>query len=518
MTDAPDPPTESQKDMPFRVLRNALGDGLPARIGRLSLPGRRPIETPNFIAVASRGVVPHLTPDNVMRHTSFGGAHIALEDFLGKKDPAILQVPPSQSKVLHSFTAFPQHLATILGPRRCPAVRTPAGNGSKYLTIWTSTGAASLNITDYATYVEKLQPDIAVGPADLFHTSTTPPSKKLLRMAERTDEWMDQFLLDGRSDRMRDANISIFAPVLNAPYPMQWQYLNSLTEDHAEHLSGLAVYGVDILPELLENHKSLGPLPRLSMQLPGSPHDVLAQVAAGIDICTIPFVNIASDAGVAFAFQFPPPAAATAATPLPLGINMWSPDHAISLSPFVEGCPCYACTKHHRAYVHHLLQANEMLAWTLLQIHNHHVMSTFFESIRSVLETPPGGASFQECVRSFAAAYEAEIPLGTGTRPRARGYHFKSEAGQGKANAPKWEKYDVTEETKSSGGSGGEKTETGGDVEGGVAANESNPDGATQLDDVAETPLVPDVSSLELDAKGSAKSEGNEGERDRRGA
>ncbi|ROT39270.1 tRNA-guanine transglycosylase [Sodiomyces alkalinus F11] len=460
--------------MPFRVLKDALTDGLAARLGRLSLPRRRPIETPNFIAVASRGVVPHLTPDNITRHTSFGGAHMALEDFLDKKEPAILNVPPSQSKVLHSFTAFPQHLATVLGPRRCPPVRTPSGNGSKSLTIWTSNGGASLTIAEYATYVEKLQPDIAVGPADLFHTSPT-PSKKLVRMAERTEDWMDQFLLDGhgRPDRLRDADVAIFAPVLSAPYPIQWQYLNSLAEDHAGHLSGLALYGVDILPEVTENHESLVPLARLSMQLPPSPQDVLAQVAAGIDVCTIPFVNSASDAGVALAFQFPPPVAGVAgdlqgpgvtaatATPRPLGIDMWSPDHVTSPSPFVEGCPCYACTKHHRAYVHHLLRAHEMLAWTLLQIHNHHVLSAFFESIRCVLETAPG-AAFREYVRSFADTYESEIPLGTGTRPRVRGYHFKSEGGEGKANTPRWEKYDENAQLTTA-SNAHNQTENGGD-------------------------------------------------------
>lgn len=263
-------------------------------------------------------------------------------------------------------------------------------------------------------------------------------------MAERTDDWMNQFLgLDGRADKLRAAGVSVFAPVLNTPYPLQWQYLNSLAEDHAGRLSGLAVYGVDVLRELLEEHEALEPLPRLSMQFPASPHDVLAQIAAGIDMCTIPFINDASDAGVVLDFQFPPPAAAAAA-PRPLGINMWSSDHLVSFTPFVEGCPCYACKRHNRAYVRHLLEVNEMLAWILLQIHNHHVMSTFFESIRSVLETSTA-ASFREHVRSFAAAYEAEIPQGTGTRPRTRGYHFKSEAGQGKANAPKWEKYDVTE-------------------------------------------------------------------------
>jgi queuine tRNA-ribosyltransferase accessory subunit len=51
-----------------------------ARLGQISLKGRKPIETPDFLAITSRGVVPHLTPDVVREHTQFGGVHLALED------------------------------------------------------------------------------------------------------------------------------------------------------------------------------------------------------------------------------------------------------------------------------------------------------------------------------------------------------------------------------------------------------------------------------------------------------
>lgn len=51
-----------------------------ARLGRLVVPGRKDIETPNFIAITSRGVVPHISPDVIFTSTQFGGVHMALED------------------------------------------------------------------------------------------------------------------------------------------------------------------------------------------------------------------------------------------------------------------------------------------------------------------------------------------------------------------------------------------------------------------------------------------------------
>lgn len=50
------------------------------RLSTLALPGRRPIQTPNFVAITSRGVVPHITPDNLEKNTSINGVYVALED------------------------------------------------------------------------------------------------------------------------------------------------------------------------------------------------------------------------------------------------------------------------------------------------------------------------------------------------------------------------------------------------------------------------------------------------------
>ena len=47
---------------------------------------------------------------------------------------------------------------------------------------------------------------------------------------------------------------------------------------------------------------------------------------------------------------------------------------------FVGGCSCLACAEHKRAYVHHLINAKELLADILLFVHNlHHLLSLFQE-------------------------------------------------------------------------------------------------------------------------------------------
>ncbi len=71
----------AHEGMVFRILlKSTIGDGLGARLGTLAIPGRKAVETPHFFSVASRGAVPHLTPDNVARYRPFQGAYVALED------------------------------------------------------------------------------------------------------------------------------------------------------------------------------------------------------------------------------------------------------------------------------------------------------------------------------------------------------------------------------------------------------------------------------------------------------
>ncbi|KAI5461151.1 tRNA-guanine(15) transglycosylase-like protein [Mariannaea sp. PMI_226] len=439
---ASDNPSGTSELAMFEILRSTAADVGVARLGRLAFANGRVMETPNYLAVASRGTIPHLTPETTERHTNFDAAYMAVEDFLEKKEPPIMKMSAEKPRNLHNFTSFSADRAIILGPRRFPCVTSPNGNGAHHLSIFTSTGFRHMTIPEFARVIETTQPDVCIPPADLLHTSTTPVAKRQVRMVERTEEWIDEFFrLSDPRGRLKELGVSVFAPVLAVEYPIQWDYLRHLSEDLRDSLSGLAIYDVNLLPELT-NYPPLLALPRLAFGPAKYPQDLLRQIALGVDICTVPFVNTMSDAGIALTFTFPAPKAQSVQ---PLGVDMWSFEHSISLQPLVEGCQCYTCTKHHRAFIQHLLNAKEMLGWNLLQIHNHWVLSEFFSGVRKALSE--GVVKFEECARNFSAAYEPEFPVGSGDRPRARGYHFKSIAGQTKINEPSWQAFNAEDST-----------------------------------------------------------------------
>lgn len=253
-------------------------------------------------------------------------------------------------------------------------------------------------------------------------------------MVDRTEEWFEGLLKQRREQGESAKDVAVFAPVLPIERSIQWQYFERLS-DEAEALSGLALYDVDLTPELAE-YPTLNPLPRLILQTPQTPQELLRQISLGADMTLIPFINDASDAGIALTFTFPAPSPPVDSALLPLGSNLWDPENKTSLTPFMDGCTCYACTSHHRAFLHHLFNANEMLSWTLMQIHNHHVISRFFEGVRASLAE--GQEVFEREAERFRRVYEAEIPRGTGQRPRVRGYHFKSMGGDAKSNERPW--------------------------------------------------------------------------------
>ncbi|HAB18834.1 MAG TPA: tRNA guanosine(34) transglycosylase Tgt [Verrucomicrobiota bacterium] len=69
--------------------------------------------------------------------------------------------------------------------------------------------------------------------------------------------------------------------------------------------------------------------------------------------------------------------------------------------PIQEGCPCFACRNHTRAYIRHLLNVNEILGLRLVSIHNSHFFLLIMEEIRTHLER----GTFAEYRREFAAQY-----------------------------------------------------------------------------------------------------------------
>jgi queuine tRNA-ribosyltransferase subunit QTRTD1 len=159
----------------------------------------------------------------------------------------------------------------------------------------------------------------------------------------------------------------------------------------------------------------------LPRPLQDSPEDILMAVSQGVDLFDSSYPMQATACGYALSFPLTPeaaaqqqqqqqdvlsPAAAAAAAPSnPFGtatssvdeveadagaddskINLWAVRHRLDKGPLVQGCSCFTCRNHSRAYIHHLLLTHEMLAGVLLEMHNTHWWLGFFGAVREAVQ------------------------------------------------------------------------------------------------------------------------------------
>jgi queuine tRNA-ribosyltransferase subunit QTRTD1 len=231
-------------------------------------------------------------------------------------------------------------------------------------------------------------------------------------MSDRTALWMRNIIATKETLKESGNDLTIFAPILPLEREKQRWYLDQLVEDFRDGISGLAVYDASSLGDV---DATLEALPRLALTEPTGPQELLYQISLGADLFVLPFINQATDAGIALSFVFPPPEIkGTDSSRQSLGVDTWDVQHATDLGPLQEGCQCYTCTKHHRAYLQHLLSVKEMLAWVLLQLHNHHVIDQFFKGVRVSISN----GSFEADREAFEQFYEPELSEQANEGPR----------------------------------------------------------------------------------------------------
>ena len=126
-------------------------------------------------------------------------------------------------------------------------------------------------------------------------------------------------------------------------------------------------------------------LPRYLMGV-GTPLDLLESVHRGVDMfdCIIP--GQLAQRGVAFTARGK--------------VQLRRITHKLEEAPLEAGCDCATCKNYSRAYLHHLVKADEMLGWHLLGIHNFAFYHRLMRDMRAAILRD-----------EFVAFYEQNRPL-----------------------------------------------------------------------------------------------------------
>lgn len=211
------------------------------------------------------------------------------------------------------------------------------------------------------------------------------------RSLELTTRW-EQRSRDWWREQPQEGRPLLFGIVQGSSYgDLRERSARSLVEIGFD---GYAVGGVSVgepEPEMMKAVESSVPFlpqhsPRYAMGL-GTPPQLVEMVARGIDMfdCVLP-TRIARN-GTAFT------AAGT--------VNLKNAPFARDPGPIEEGCTCVACSGFSRAYLRHLIKAEEILGLRLVTLHNLHFYLTLMRRMRAAILD----GSFAEFRKDFVSGY-----------------------------------------------------------------------------------------------------------------
>jgi len=197
------------------------------------------------------------------------------------------------------------------------------------------------------------------------------------RSTERTHRWLDRCI--SWHERHAPEEQLFFGIVQGGVY-------EDLRRESAERVTGSAIDGVAIGGSLGRDKDEMRAIveltvPLLPDELPrhllgiGDVDDLVHGVRAGIDMfdCATP-TRLARHG--------------TALVADPAGrwrLDLAKSVHADSRGAIAPGCPCPACTRHTRGYIHYLVRARELTAVRLLTIHNLTFMAHLMRRLREAI-------------------------------------------------------------------------------------------------------------------------------------
>ena len=119
----------------------------------------------------------------------------------------------------------------------------------------------------------------------------------------------------------------------------------------------------------------------------GKPDDLVGAVERGVDMfdCVLP--SRSGRNGQGFTWNGP--------------VNLRNAKHAEDTAPLDERCPCDACTKYSRAYLHHLHKSGEILGAMLLTEHN----LTFYQQLMAGMRDAIAAGQFAQFAAQFRRDY-----------------------------------------------------------------------------------------------------------------
>lgn len=254
----------------------------------------------------------------------------------------------------------------------------------------TPSGRHLMKPVEYVELITSLKPNMWTTLADEVPVWVS--DKRNKTSVDRTIRWLDECI------ELNQAGGPVFGSIVGGSSVNERE--RCAQEVASRNVSGYWIGGFGLGENIYERPALLNAVtdilqeekPRLISGL-GLPEEVLQGVAAGIDVFDSTYICHLTLGG--FALTFPLDGVEMNASGIELTnigtdqtkINLRATAYRKDMSPIVANCNCYTCKNHTKAYINHLLNVREMLAQTLLEMHNTHHYLGFFRSIREAIKS-----------------------------------------------------------------------------------------------------------------------------------
>ncbi|MEA2993597.1 MAG: queuine tRNA-ribosyltransferase [Alphaproteobacteria bacterium] len=338
-----------------------------ARLGEITTPHGR-IATPAFMPVGTQATVKGLKPEDV-RAT---GAEIVLANTYH------LMLRPGAEQVaalggLHTFMNWPHPILTDSGGFQVMSLSGLRKLDENGVTFRSHLDGAMFNLTpERAIEIQNLLgADIVMQLDECLKLPAVPAEieramRLSLRWAERSKRAFESVpegrALFGIVQGGDDAQLRLESAHALIDIGFDGYAIGGLAVGEPQEVMLAMV--ADVAPALPADY------PRYLMGV-GTPEDILEAVARGVDMfdCVMPTRN--GRHGVAFSRYG--------------AINLKNARHAADNRPIDESSACPAARDYSRAYLHHLVKANEMLGAMLLSAINLHYYQELMQGIRAAI-------------------------------------------------------------------------------------------------------------------------------------
>ncbi|GAA0523448.1 tRNA guanosine(34) transglycosylase Tgt [Deinococcus depolymerans] len=336
-----------------------------ARVARFHTP-RGAVTTPMFMPVGTQGTVKGISPQELL--------DIGSQMILGNTYHLMLR--PGEALVeahggLPGFTAYPGPFLTDSGGFQVMSLGHMRKITEQGVTFKSHLDGSLVDLTPERS-IEVQQ---ALGADVIMAFDECPPypaeREYIQRSLERTERWLARSL-----QAKTNSHQALFAIVQGGIHPDLRQQSLDLTLPY--NTPGFAIGGLAVgepkdamYPAVAFTAERLPEdRPRYLMGV-GHPEDLVAGIALGVDMFDCVYPTRTGRFGYALTDDG--------------RLNMNSSAPRRQLEPMDPDCDCYACRHYTRAYLAHLVKAEEMLAPRMLSLHNLRYLHRLVERARAAI-------------------------------------------------------------------------------------------------------------------------------------